>query len=153
MRPFLMLLATLTLSFGLQGADPFVGTWKLNVEKSKLRPNSDVASETMTITETGPNTYRNTIDIVSKTGERRRQIINRTSDGKEHPATGEGFKQEGATEVNVRANSSTRKITQKRNGVVTSEITATLSADGKVMTNHRTGSSGEELDVLVFDKQ
>ena len=45
---------------------------------------------------------------------------------------------------------STRKIIQKEIGKVVSTITSTVSADGKSLSNVRTGTKGEE--VLVFEK-
>jgi len=125
---------------------------KLNTAKSTLKgANADIASETMTISETGPNRTRTVIDTVSKSGKAKHQERDRTLDGKEHPAAGAGFKQEGATEIVLRVDASTHKITSKRDGKVTGEIISTVSPDGKVMTNHRSGSVGDE--ILVFEKQ
>jgi len=149
MRITLTVLAALLFSLTLMAAD-FTGTWKLNVEKSKIQ-NNDLASETMTISQAGPNSYTTTVDAVSKSGERRHTELYRIDDGEEHPAKGVGFKAEGVTETSQQVNVSTRKITQKRDGKVIGEITSTLSSDGKVMTNHRT--NGKVHDVLVFERQ
>jgi hypothetical protein len=152
MRTALTTLAALSLSVTLMAADSFVGTWKLNLAKSTLsEPNADIASQTMTISETGPNDRRTIIDVVLKSGKTQHQEYNRIVDGKEHPATGVGFKQEGATEIVSRVNESTLRITGKRDGKETGVITSTVSRDGKVMTNRRTRNLGEE--VLVFEKQ
>ena len=152
MRLIFTVLGTLSLGVVLAAAD-FTGTWKLNVEKSQLPGNdlADLTSETMTISETGPNTYTTTIDIVTKSGGKRHLEINRVNDGKEHPATGVGFKQEGRTEISRQINPFTREITAKRDGKVIGEITSTVSPDGKVMTNHRI--FGTSKDVHVFEKQ
>lgn len=73
----------------LVGAEPFVGMWKLNVEKSKLTSsNADLAGRTMTISQTGPNTFVSIVDSVSKSGETRHQKTTRIYDGKERPFTG-----------------------------------------------------------------
>jgi hypothetical protein len=151
MRTSRIALAMLSFSFALMAADSFVGTWKLNVAKSTLTgTSSDILSQTMTISETGSD-IRTIIDVVSKSGETRHEEHTRTVDGKEHPARGAGFKLEGATETVLRVDASTHQITAKRDGKVTGVITSTTSPDGKVMTNHRTGSAGEE--ILVFDRQ
>ena len=142
MRPTLMILGTILLA--VTGAD-FTGTWKLNLAKSKLR--NDLASETMKIEQTGPNTYRTTVDIVLKSGQKEHQEINRICDGEEHPSTGVGFKQEGAAEI-CEQMSSSRKVTQKRDGKAVSEFTSTVSGDGKVMTNVWKGD-----ETRVFDRQ
>jgi hypothetical protein len=141
------ILGTLSLAVTVAAAG-FTGTWKLDLAKSK--PRNDLASETMKIEQTGPNAYRTTVDNVLKSGQKAHQEINRIYDGKEHPATGTGFKQEGATEICEQLDASTRKVTQKRDGKVTSEFTSTVSSDGKVMTNVRKGGGDE---TLVFERQ
>jgi hypothetical protein len=147
MRTTRIAVAMLSFSFTLLAADPFVGTWKLNVAKSTLKgSNADIASASMTISPLGPNAFRTTQDELLKSGEKRHVEINRTYDGKEHPATGVGFKKEGASEIDQRVNESTRKITIMRDGKVTGGFTSTVSPDGKMMTN-----AGDS--VLVFDRQ
>jgi len=78
--------------------------------------------------------------------------INRFYDGNQHPATGVGFKQEGATEIDQQVDASTRNIIQKRDGRVTNELTSTVSPDGKTMTNKTHRANGSE-DIQVFEKQ
>src|ERR1700677_138626 len=153
MRVALAVAAVLSFSMTLVAAEPFVGTWKLNVEKSKPTGNNvDLASETMTISPTGPKAFRTTIDSVSKSGQTRHQEINRIYDGEEHPPTGVGFKQEGATEIDKLVDASTRNIIQKREGKITNEVTSTVSADGKTMTNKTHRANGSE-DIQVFGRQ
>ena len=87
MRLTLAVVATLSLGVTLAAAD-FTGTWKLNVEKSKLP--ADLASETMTISQTGANSYKSSIDMVTKSGEKRHTELNRTYDGRESQPRGTG---------------------------------------------------------------
>jgi hypothetical protein len=153
MRIALTVAAAMSFSTMLIAAEPFVGTWKLNVEKSKPTGNSvDLASETMTISRNGPNAFRTTIDSVSKSGQTRHFEINRIYDGKERSPTGVGFKQDGATEIDQQVDASTRKIVQKRDGKVTNELTSAVSPDGKTMTNKTHRANGSE-DIQVFEKQ
>jgi hypothetical protein len=147
MRSIVIILGTILLAVPLMSSD-FTGTWKLNLAKSK--PSTDLASETMKIEQTCQNAYRTTIDSVLKSRQKEHQEINRICDGKEYPSTGAGFKQEGATEICELMSSSTRKVTQKRDGKVVSEFTSTVSPDGKVMTNVRKGGGD---DTLVFERQ
>ncbi len=72
MRTFPAVLATLSFSMTLMASESFYGTWKLNVAKSNLGCADDVVSQTMKITETGPNTYVNVIDSISKSGQAHR---------------------------------------------------------------------------------
>ena len=142
-----IILGTLSVAVTVMAAD-FYGMWKLNLAKSK--PGNGPASETMKIEHTGPNTYRTTIDTVLNSGQTRHVEINRVLDGKEHPVTGVGVNPEGATEICQQLDASTHKVTQKRDGKTVSEFTSTVSPDGKVMTNVRTGGGA---GTLVFEKQ
>jgi hypothetical protein len=145
--------ALLSFSMTLVAADSYVGTWKLNVAKSKLTGNSvDLVSETMTVAMTGPNTFRTTIDAVTKSGQTRHQEINRTLDGKEHPVTGVGVNPAGATEIVEPVDASTRRLTQKRDGKVVSTFTSIVSPDGKTMTTDRHRADGSE-EINVFERQ
>lgn len=140
-------LATLSFSMTLMGAESFYGTWKLNMAKSKLQC-SDIASETMKITETGPNSYHNVIDLVSKSGQARHQDSgNRYLDGKEYPSP----TQAGVTQSIQRIDASTHKITAKKDGKVVVETISTVSPDGKVQTNNRVEGTCKE--TMVFEKQ
>jgi hypothetical protein len=58
LRTTLTVLGILSFSTMLMASESFYGTWKLNLAKSDLKCTND-ASVTMTITETGPNSYRN----------------------------------------------------------------------------------------------
>jgi hypothetical protein len=147
MRIAYVVVATLSLSMMLKAANPLVGTWKLNVGKSKLEC-SDLSSETMHVTETGPNSFRNVYDVVSKSGEARHsESANRTVDGKERPIPG----QSGFSESVQRIDASTTKVTIKKNGKVTGELTVVMSPDGNVHTVHRVVGTCDE--TLVFEKQ
>jgi hypothetical protein len=141
-----MLIGITCLTATLVAAD-FTGTWKLNLAKSQ--GTNDLVSFIIKIEQTGPNMYRTTVDTVVKSGEKGHQEINRIYDGEEHPMTGEGIP-EGASEICQFVDASTRKITQKRGGKVVSELTATMSSDGKVTTLHRTGNREEHF---ILEKQ
>jgi hypothetical protein len=147
MRIAVQLLATILVSASLFAAD-FAGTWKLNLEKSKLE-DSTVASETMTITPTGPNAYRTSIDTVLKSGKKEHAEIDRTYDGQERPIQGVANPQ-GSTEKCELLDPSTRKVTRRKDGQLVFELISTVSADGTVLTNTRT--TGKHKDVLVFER-
>jgi hypothetical protein len=147
MRIAFTVLAALSCSLTLMAAESFYGTWKLNVAKSKLQC-SDVSSETLKIIETGPSGYRNITDVVSKSGEAHHQESgNRHLNGKEYPIPGKA----GVSQAIVRVDASTHKIINKKDGKVVEEITAVVSPDGKVQTNHRVFGTCDE--TMVFEKQ
>jgi hypothetical protein len=151
MRTALTAFAAFAFGFTLMAADPFVGIWKLNLEKSKLRKDNNLVSQTMTISPIGPNAFRTAIDSVLKSGQKGHFEINRTYDGKEHLEDGVGV-DPGASQICERIGDSMRKITFKMDGKVTGQMVSTISSDGKVMTNRTTTSKGEET-TSVLDKQ
>jgi hypothetical protein len=148
MRKTAWILTTVLFSTTAMAAD-FAGTWKLNLEKSKNQ-DPKVVSETLTIEPTGPNSYRTTIDITLKSGEKRHLERNRIYDGKEHPIQGTGTSpnQSEICELNDRGE---RTIKMEQDGHVVTEIKSSISADGRTLTNTRSGTSG--LDIQVFDRQ
>jgi hypothetical protein len=148
MRLAMVFVAFIGSASALLAAD-FTGTWNLNIAQSKL--SQPVTSQTDKIEKIEGQKYRTTIDSVSPSGEKRHQEIIRIFDGKEHPVEGTGFNTTGSpAELCEQVDTSTRKITQKRDGKITSVLKVTLSPDGKTMTTVRTGNRAE---TLVFDKQ
>jgi hypothetical protein len=130
-------------------AADFTGTWKLNLQKSKLN-HANIASETMTIEQTGPNSYRTSQDITLTSGEKHHGAINRVYDGKEHAvaaADSTGHDSEICESV-----TGGRKITMKKDGKVVTIINSTVSADGQTLTNNRSNADGE-VEVLIFDRE
>lgn len=142
---FTSMLVSAFLLVANASAAEFTGTWKLNGSKS----NTKVNDRTIRIEQIGPNTYRNTQDDVSPTGEKQHAEIVRIYDGKEHPSQGVGFKA-GRSEVCQMPDATTRKIIVKQNGKEILVVTSTLSADGKTMTNVTTGATTE---TQVYDRQ
>jgi hypothetical protein len=130
------------------GAD-FTGTWKLNPAKSKLG-NRDIAQGSVTIKQTGSETYTSTLDFVTRSGEKRHQESVRVCDGKEH-ATPHVDPSKVSTVMCQVGPGSTRKVVEKENGKVIVEMTSTVSADGKVLTNVWKYEDGDV--VFVFEKQ
>src|SRR5215469_2250171 len=84
MRLFLRNVLFISLMVGMIAAADFSGTWRLNPEKSKLG-NRDIAQGTLTIRQTGPDTYTSTLDFATRSGEKRHDESVRICDGKEHP--------------------------------------------------------------------
>ena len=143
--PWIILVALSVVSTAV--AADFTGTWQLNIAKSKLA--APVTSETLKIEQTGPNTFRTTIDQSGPGGEKIHQEIIRIYDGKEHPVRGVGIPPGNRSEV-CEVNGAVRKVIQKLDGKEFAELTTTISGDGKVMTSVRTGQGAE---TRVLDKQ
>jgi hypothetical protein len=140
-----------SLSVMLMGADPLVGTWKLDLEKSEPRRQiANIANEVRTISETGRNTFQTITDTKLRSGEVRHLEVSRVFDGREHFVIGYGSGGLRRTEVSTRVDEFTWRITQKRAGETIAEHILTVSSDGNVLTDHRT-YHGETR--LVFEKQ
>ncbi len=138
-----------TLSGGLHIEGDVVGTWKFNLERSKLE-NDDGVAETMTIEQTGSSTYRNRLDMTLKLGT------------KGTPGTGPSVGRQGASLLGRRrasdeselcktADDGSRILTGK-SGKITIEIRSSLSSYGCTLTHLRTHPGGGQ-ETLVFDKQ
>src|SRR5215469_129125 len=84
MLPFPKKVLPILLIIGTMAGADFSGTWRLNPEKSKLG-NRDIAQGTLTIRQTGPDTYTSTLDFATRSGEKRHDESVRICDGKEHP--------------------------------------------------------------------
>src|SRR5215469_4851940 len=144
MRKTVLTLAGVFLCATAMAAD-FVGTWKLNQEKSP-DPNPNVVSMTMKLQPIGANSYRTTIDSVLKSGEKRHNDIDRVYDGQERHVTNDGLSPQG-TEICEITPDGVRKITMKENGKVVAVIEATISADGKTMTHSMTNDKGKHVSI------
>ena len=151
MRKTLTALAIISCGFTLMAADPIVGTWKVNVEKSKMR--NPVQSEIMKIEETAPNTYRCVFDIVTPTGEKVHREIIRIADGKEHPVEGVNTNAAGASEI---TSPGLRRVVRNRDGKYFGELQVQFSSDNKVHTVTGTGTdaSGKPYkNLVVYERQ
>jgi hypothetical protein len=149
MLPFVRKVLPILLIAGTMAAADFIGTWKLDAAKSKLG-NRDIAQGTLTTRQTGPDIYNSTLDFVTKSGEKRHEESVRVCDGKEH-ATPHVDPSKVSTVMCQLGPGSTRKIVEKENDKVVVEMTSTVSADGKVLTNVWKYEDGDV--VFVFEKQ
>jgi hypothetical protein len=132
-------------------ADPILGTWKLNVAKSKFSPNAALTSATRTYTETN-GLYTLDQKLTSADGKEMSYQIHYRN-GKDEKDTATSFVD--ATHAN-KIDANTWDFDLKKNGKVVGRVHRVVSADGKTLTVHNTGTqvSGSKGDeTLVFDKQ
>jgi hypothetical protein len=132
-------------------ADPFVGNWVLNVEKSQFTTGgAAVRSRTLTITPKGDafthvqDTYRQGQDAVLKV------IFDAKYDGSDAAVTGAAFSSVSFTRM---GRTMTRKA--KDVGMEVETATYTVSADGKVLTIVTKGNNRgiEYGSTQVFEKK
>jgi hypothetical protein len=133
-------------------SDPAIGTWKLNVAKSKYNPGAPPRSQTITITAAG-----NGITVMSRgtdsAGKPLATDYTVAFDGKDVPVKGSpSYDMTSAKRVDA----NTTELTRRKGGKVVQTARRMVSADGKTMTITTTGvnESGDRINnVGVFEKQ
>jgi hypothetical protein len=136
----------------LAAATDFSGTWKLNVEKSKLPADSPIAGRVMKTEKIGLGQFRDTFEDTDKAGKKRVHEAVHSCDAKEVPLPRLGA---GYTEICEDLDTFTSRTRRKKDGQVVLEITGQLSADGKILTaTHKGIRDGVSFEaVYVYEKQ
>ena len=120
-------LAALTLS----AADPALGSWKLNLLKSKFVPGPGFKSETRTYEEQVDG-IRVTIHTVDGKGRQVSSVYLTTTDGEQHQVSGSGGPADSV--ALKRINENTAESTLLHAGKEIAKTTRTVSGDGQSMT-------------------
>jgi hypothetical protein len=135
-----------------QGGDPRIGTWKLNVAKSKYSPGPPPKSQTLKVEASGQG-EKVTSEVVNADGTNTTTQYTANFDGKDSPLTGSPI----ADMVSLkRIDARTTERTDKKGGTVAQTIKRVVSADGKTMnvTVKGKNAQGQEVsNVVVFEKQ
>jgi hypothetical protein len=134
---------------------PFIGTWKLNVEKSKSDSTPLPKSLTRTITADGGG-LKYAFDGVANDGSAISYSFSSNFDGKASAVTGSGMPggADSITLKRINANKTTGTLTKGGKEIGTAE--AEVSKDGKVATVKSKGKSADGKDfstLAVYDKQ
>jgi ribosomal protein S18 len=135
-----------------------MGTWKLNLAKSKYAPPAQPPrSQTITIAPSGSNGVKVTVQGVAADGTNTKTEYSGSYDGKEYPYVTTGPNAvSGQTVVMRRIDAKTTERTTYLAGKKLATLTRVISPDGKTMTNTQTGTnaSGQAVNnVTVYDKQ
>lgn len=132
-------------------ADPIVGTWTLNVEKTKVTSGPAPKAATRVYTESD-GVYTLDQKITGADGKEAPFKVH-YRDGQDEAVTGaNGVDSIHATKVNA----NTWDFSLKSGGKEVGHVHRTISADGKVLTVHNTGkqpSGATGNDTLVFDRK
>src|SRR6266567_1893482 len=83
----MIVIAAAAVELAAQGADPIIGTWELNVAKSKYTPGPAPKSETRTYVVAGQD-IKASSEGVDGTGKPTAASWTVNYDGKDHPETG-----------------------------------------------------------------
>lgn len=146
------LAAMLAFTTVATAASPVVGTWQLNVAKSKFSPGPAPKADTRTYTESADGITM-TWKSVAADGKEINVKSTFKTDGKDYPVTGSpNFDTLAVKQVD----SHTVRSTQKKGGKVIGETTRTVAKDGKELTlaSKGTGADGVAYDtVMVYDRK
>jgi hypothetical protein len=148
---FMLTLGAATMA-SAAGTDPVIGTWTLNLDKSKYHDNRAPKSMTRTYSA-GANGTDMTATGVASDGSTISQSATFTYDGKDCAFTGSSDYDAVSLK---KVNGSTVKGELKKGGTVVGHTTRTISGKGKVLTLSiamKTAKGGTTHDVAVFDKQ
>jgi len=157
-RPSIFAVAVVCLALaGSMFADSkaFVGTWKLNLEKSKYAAGQAPKSLTRTVSADGDAvTYK--FEGVGADGTAFSFSFTSKYDGKDAEVTGAGMPY-GADHIAIKqVNSHETTATLKKGDKVVGSSTATVSHDGKMvtLTSKGTDANGKPVkSVSIYDKQ
>jgi hypothetical protein len=135
-------------------SNPVVGTWKLNVNKSKFDPGPGPKSLTRKVEAQGEG-VKYTFEGVSADGKPLSYGFSMKFDGKDNPIS--GSMANGAETISAtRTDASHYVATLKSGGKVIGTANVSVSADGKTSTVDATGTNAagaKTHDVQVYDKQ
>lgn len=160
MKRFLFVLSFLVLASVACGpvlaqGNPFVGTWKLNVAKSKFGPGPAPKSQTRTIVAQGEGA-KYTFEGIAADGTPFSYSFTVNYDGKDYPITGTGMAGGADTIAAKRVGTHKVEATLKEGGKEIGKAEAEVSKDGKVYTvksKGKTADGKEYSSIAVFDKQ
>lgn len=140
-----------------QSSDPSIatlGTWKLNVAKSKYEPASAAPKSNMVKMEASQGGVKSTTDGIDAQGKPTHTEIAFKLDGKEYEL--KGVPDANSTRIYTRIDDRTYQFVNKVGGKVTTTVKAVLAADGKTRTLTTTGKNvqGQMVNnVAIWERQ
>jgi hypothetical protein len=157
MKRVLFVLSLLVLSCGtlLAQDNPFVGTWKLNLAKSKFEPGPAPKSQTRTVVAQGDGA-KYSFEGVAADGTAFSYSFTVSYDGKDYPITGTGAPAGADTIAMKRSGTNKAEATEKKGGKEVAKAEAEVSKDGKVATVKIKGKTVDGKDFhseAIYDKQ
>jgi hypothetical protein len=143
----------LALGAAVLAQDSNIGTWKLNVAKSKFSPDPAPKSQTLKIAPWGSDGVTFTSDGIDAEGKPTHFEFQAKYDGKDMPVKGSP---DFDTLAYKRIDANTIEATAKLKGKVVGTSRIVVSADGKTRTLNQTGTNakGEKVNnTIVYEKQ
>jgi hypothetical protein len=133
-------------------SDPAIGTWKLNLEKSKFSPGPAPQSQTRSYVESAQGVNL-TVKTTAADGKESTLTLTFKDDGKPYAVT--GIADFDAVTVK-RTGAGTTSSTQTKAGVTVGNAERSVSKDGKTLTFAQKGTHANGVaydDVSVYDRQ
>jgi hypothetical protein len=150
----LVALCTVSSTAQTQAPDPWIGTWKVNLDKSTFSPDpKPTVPGTVKIERSGGG-MKTTIDATDPQGKPTHTETVWMFDGKDNPV--KGAPAPNTTAAYKRIDDRTFEVMGKVDGKATVTTRVAISADGKTMTATQTGQNiqGEKVNnVIVANKQ
>src|SRR5262249_31501895 len=149
----LVLISVLALTAVVFAADNNVGTWKLNLAKSKYSPGPAPKSQTLKIEAWGEDGVKYTADGVGADGKPTHAEFQAKYDGKDYAFKGNP---DADTLAYKRIDANTLEATLKMKGKPIITAKAMVSKDGKTRTVTQMGKNaqGQTIDITsVYEKQ
>jgi hypothetical protein len=133
-------------------SDAGLGTWKLNVAKSKFNPGPAPKDATITFEQSGKG-VKSMQQMTNAKGEKISGSYTAEYNGKDYPITGSPSADTVALKF---AGGNTVQRVDKKGGKVVSTFMRSVAADGKTMTVTQKGTTpdGKPVDhTMIFEKQ
>jgi hypothetical protein len=147
-----MIVSMLVLGGIAQADDNQVGTWKINIAKSKFSPGPAPKEGTLTV-ESQADGLKFTIHGTDAEGKAVHMEFSPKYDGKDYPATG----MPNADTINMKKiDDYTIETVGKKGGKPMVTTKSVVSKDGKTRTSTQTGTNakGEAVNnTIVYEKQ
>jgi hypothetical protein len=137
-----------------QSVDPWIGTWKVNLEKSTYSPGPKPTTATIIKIEPSADGVKTTFDGMTAEGKPFHTEAVGAFDGKDNPVKGALLP--NTTVAYKRIDGRTYEAQTKVDGKPTTTARVSVSADGKTLTATISGKNakGETVNnVIVQDRQ
>jgi hypothetical protein len=137
-----------------QSTDPWIGTWKINLEKSTFSPGPKPTVAATLKIESSAGGIKVTFEGTSPDGQPIHSETVGSFDGKDNPTKGTSMP--NSTNAFTRVDDRTLEVAGKIDGKPTVTTRLVASADGKTMTATQTGTNAEgqsAKNVIVLDRQ
>ena len=134
-------------------ADNFLGTWTLNVAKSKYDPGPAPKSQTTKLEAVTDGGVREIGDRVNADGSKTQWEWTAKFDGKDYAVKGDPDRDLVSLK---KIDDNTIEVTNKKNGKVTNTMKIVVAKDGKSRTNEAafTNAKGVKVhNIIFFDRK